>query len=554
MLNLRIKALGVMVVALLLITGATYAVANRIVVGGFESLERDEARQNLERTEQALRVETNRLNATAADWSTWDDTYAFVQDGNSDFIEANLYDATLVNLRLDMMMFLDADGEIVHTQAVDVEGSGVQLDNDTAGALSSSAELFDFESVNDSKTGIVMTAAGGLVVASRPIITSAGEGPIVGSLLVARWVDNRLLTELREVTKLEIVLSPASPAGGLAPGEQAVTNIDSNTLLSKSVIADVSGAPALTVQVTMPRSIVEEGRGTLRYLLISLLALGIAFTVLIIVMLELTVLRPVARLSAFVASVGTRLNSRATATGSDEIGHLGRSINGMLDEIEHYSSALTVEQERVQELNRSLELKVAERTADLELANSELRDRNRQLVASMKRASTDGLTGLKNHRSFQEAIRAAAEQPLADGELAVFMADIDRFKHVNDEHGHQVGDRILTDVGSVFRAVLGEQAVFRYGGDEFAMMTRVTSRAHAEEVAETVRQRVMTECADPPVTVSIGVALYSEATSPEELVYHADAAMYAAKAAGKNRVRVWTHGAAALPAADAIGR
>ncbi len=188
------------------------------------------------------------------------------------------------------------------------------------------------------------------------------------------------------------------------------------------------------------------------------------------------------------------------------------------------------------------------------MANSELTDRNRQLITAMKQASTDGLTGLKNHRSFQEDIRAAAEHPEADGELAVFMADIDRFKRVNDELGHQKGDEILTGVGEVFREVLGEQAVFRYGGDEFAMMTRVSSLSQAEEMAEAVRKRVAVEFTDVDVTVSIGVSLYSEASSPEELVYHADAAMYAAKAAGKNRVRAWTRGATALPTADSISR
>ncbi len=554
--NLRMKTLSVMVVALLAITAATYAVADHIVAGGFASLEQDEARQNLGRTEQALRVEINRLDSTASDWSTWDDTYQFVQDGNSGYINKNLYDATLVNLRVDMMVFLDKGGKVVYTKSIDAEGVDVQPDEATTNAIAASRALFDYNGTQDHKAGIMTAASRSLIVASRPVIKSDGEGPIAGSLVIARWVDARLVSELRDVTKLDISLSAASSG---TPGEQLIENRDSNTLLATTVIADVFGAPALAVQVTMPRSIFGEGQGTLRYLLISLLAIGIAFTVLITVMLELTVLRPLARLSTFVASVGTRLNSRAPGTGRDEIGRLGRSVNRMLNSIEQYSSELTsantqlnIEQGRVEELNHTLEVKVAERTAELEMTNSELRDRNRQLIAAMKEASTDGLTGLKNHGSFQEDIRAAAARPGADGELAVFMADIDLFKQVNDVHGHQVGDQILTSVGDVFRQVLGEQAVFRYGGDEFAMMTGVSSVSNAEELAEQVRQLVVAKVADPAVTVSIGVALYSEASSPEELVYHADAAMYAAKAAGKNRVRVWTHDRVALATEDTV--
>jgi diguanylate cyclase (GGDEF)-like protein len=285
---------------------------------------------------------------------------------------------------------------------------------------------------------------------------------------------------------------------------------------------------------------------------VSLLAIGAAFAVLLTLLLELTVVRPVARLSAFVSSVGTKLSSRVPATGRDEIGNLGRSVNDMLDTIERHSMALAQantqldhERQIVELLNHSLEDKVADRTRDLETANDELRDRNRQLVTAMRQATTDGLTGLLNHRSFQEFIRTADEQK-ADAELVVFMADIDHFKSVNDLHGHQRGDEILTAVGDVFRKVLGEECVFRYGGDEFAMVTWLPSAARAEEVAEEMRRRVETGLTSPAVTVSIGVALYSDAASPEKLVYHADAAMYAAKAAGKNQVKLWAPGAVLL--------
>ena len=209
-----------MVVALLAITGATYATAGHIVAGGFASLEQDEARQNLGRTEQALGVEMNRLDSTAADWSTWDDSYQFVRDGKTDFIEANLYDATLVNLRVDMMVFVDNNGDIVHSQAIDADGNGVELDEATTEALTGSVPLFDFTGTQDSQEGIVTTASGPLIVASRPIVTSDGEGPIAGALVMARWVDERLVSELRGVTKLDIILTPASSGTAEDPGPQ----------------------------------------------------------------------------------------------------------------------------------------------------------------------------------------------------------------------------------------------------------------------------------------------------------------------------------------------
>jgi diguanylate cyclase (GGDEF)-like protein len=381
--------------------------------------------------------------------------------------------------------------------------------------------------------------------------------------VLARWVDDRLVSELEAVTKLEITLSPASlgSAAGLSPEEQLIESVDSNTLTATTVLADVGGAPAITAQLTMPRDIFAEGQRTSGYLIAALLLIGLVFTLLIIAMLEFTVLQPVAHLSRFVSSVGIRLDSRAPATGRDEIGHLGRSINGMLDSIERYSAELTQtnaelhgERMRIEELNRSLEARVSERTAELEMANAELRDRNRQLITATRQASTDGLTGLKNHRAFQEDIRLAVERARPGAELAVLMADIDAFKDINDVHGHPAGDLILSRVGDIFREVLGEQAAFRYGGDEFAMMTWVSSLSEAEAFAEDIRLRIEASFSDPALTISVGVAPYSQASSPEELVYHADAAMYAAKAAGKNRVRIWTRAGAALPATDTVTR
>lgn len=332
-----------MLVALLAIMSATYLVADHIVAGGFASLERAEARDNLGRTEQALDVEMKRMDTTTVGWSAWDESYQFVQDGNKAYVETYLYDAALVNLHVDMMLFVNNAGAMIHAQAVNSDGVGVQLDESTLNAILSNRSLFEHRDTQDSHTGIVTTPAGPLAVASRPIVTNASEGPIPGSLLMARWVDSRLVSELRDVTKLDFAMSAvsASAPSDLTAGEQRVVNVNSDELLATTVIPDVSGAPALEVRLVMPRTFFAEGKSTVSYLLISLLALGIAFAILIVVMLELTVLRPVARLSTFVSSVGTSLISRAPSTGRDEIGHLGRPINGMLDTIEQSSAALT---------------------------------------------------------------------------------------------------------------------------------------------------------------------------------------------------------------------
>jgi diguanylate cyclase (GGDEF)-like protein len=240
---------------------------------------------------------------------------------------------------------------------------------------------------------------------------------------------------------------------------------------------------------------------------------------------------------------------RAPDLGTDEIGRLGRSVNQMLDSLESSSRQLettniqlTAERRLVEELNHTLEAKVAERTSDLMAANDELRERNRQLVEARVQAATDGLTGLGNHRSFHDALRTAVSDATRKDALAVFMVDIDNFKLINDELGHQAGDRILAEVANTIREAIADGgAVFRYGGDEFAALAGVASLTEARLLGDKLRRDVISRFQESGVSISIGIALHNDAAlSAEEVIYRADSAMYTAKSAGKNCVHVWT--------------
>jgi diguanylate cyclase (GGDEF)-like protein len=178
------------------------------------------------------------------------------------------------------------------------------------------------------------------------------------------------------------------------------------------------------------------------------------------------------------------------------------------------------------------------------LFNSELRERNRQLLEARTQAATDSLTSLPNHRSFHERIREAVAAAEPKGTpVSAIMLDIDHFKNVNDALGHLAGDEILRACGEVLTSVAGVQNVYRYGGDEFALVLDNTDFEQATAVAEELRKAIETR--SPylrGITISLGVAEYpSASSSAEELIYRADAAMYSAKAAGKNRTCRWDH-------------
>jgi diguanylate cyclase (GGDEF)-like protein len=208
---------------------------------------------------------------------------------------------------------------------------------------------------------------------------------------------------------------------------------------------------------------------------------------------------------------------------------LDRQNRKLLDDLEDRNREL-------QDSNVVLESRVAERTRDLAEANARL----------AQLAVTDGLTGVYNHRHFHERLALEVERSQRNGlPLALFMIDVDHFKAYNDRHGHPAGDEVLRQVAKLLadgRRI--NDFVARYGGEEFAVVLVDTHKLGAAQVADKLRQRLsefpFAHAGEQPggaITVSVGVASYPEdASTPEALVRAADAALYRAKTAGRNRV------------------
>lgn len=160
-------------------------------------------------------------------------------------------------------------------------------------------------------------------------------------------------------------------------------------------------------------------------------------------------------------------------------------------------------------------------------------------------SSTDSLTGLRNRRCFMETLQREIQRSRFSGApLSLLMTDLDRFKAINDLHGHPAGDEVLVAVAALFRSILREyDLAARYGGEEFAIVLPETDFANAVRIADRLRSEVETLdltgigiCGR--ITMSLGVASFEigRCHSAEQLIGAADAAMYQAKRAGRNRV------------------
>jgi diguanylate cyclase (GGDEF)-like protein len=222
--------------------------------------------------------------------------------------------------------------------------------------------------------------------------------------------------------------------------------------------------------------------------------------------------------------------------------HIANLVEHLLSDAQHMEI-----QRELEAANRDLELRVAERTAELETALRALEDMS----------LTDPLTGLRNRRFLLQHLEKDAalsmrqmRDPAAAREATdtvMFMVDLDHFKHVNDTYGHQAGDAVLIQIKERLLRVFRESDyLVRWGGEEFLIVARATQRSHSARVAERVRTAIADEDFVLPdgtrlaKTCSIGFACHPFisanplALSWQEVVAMIDMALYAAKRAGRN--------------------
>jgi diguanylate cyclase (GGDEF)-like protein len=214
----------------------------------------------------------------------------------------------------------------------------------------------------------------------------------------------------------------------------------------------------------------------------------------------------------------------------------------LLREIFDQKHALLQHKQTLKGQNLLLELKVKERTLALEEANHQLQKVNAQLVTS---ASTDELTGIANRRFFLSEVSRELARLTRDKKTAsAIMIDLDHFKLINDQYGHEAGDRVLQAIIEPISKSIRPRDLFgRMGGEEFLVFLSDADITLAKQVAERVREaladnKVSYRGHDISVTASLGVAQWDGKSDLDELFYHADKALYQAKEKGRNRVEV----------------
>ena len=209
------------------------------------------------------------------------------------------------------------------------------------------------------------------------------------------------------------------------------------------------------------------------------------------------------------------------------------------DQLKSIIEGLATSTREMRETNKALENR-------LTLSKVEISNLQHSLEAIRAESLTDPLTGLGNRKYFDRSIEMAVQTALATGEpLSLLLFDIDHFKSFNDSYGHLTGDQVLRLVGlSLKQTIKGQDITARYGGEEFAVVLPDTALRQALTVADHIRRAVMAKELRKKstgeilgrVTISVGVSMLKPDDDTDSLIERADACLYAAKRAGRNRV------------------
>lgn len=383
-----------------------------IIMRGFTNLEEQNVCQDMERFEKTLSNELANLNNTAHDWSAWDDTYAFVEDGNTAYIESNLMGETLFNVRLNVMVFVNASGDIVFKKAVDLqEEVEVPFPHSLEEHLSPGSPLLQ-HTEESSITGLILLPEGPLLLASRPILTSFNGGPIHGTLLMGRYLNASEIERLEEMTQVSITIyhtdekMPADFETALTSFKDTVVvqPLNDEYVAGYTPITDLYGNPILVVRVDTPRDIYNQGKKSANYLLLALVIIGLVFGTMALFPIEEHILSRLTRMGTAISRITASgdLSQRIPVEGKDELSQLEAGINHMINAAERSTQNLEESKKELERTNAALQESLKEKEMLLREVHHRVKN-NMQVISSLLALQTSYIKDRKVQEAFRDS-------------------------------------------------------------------------------------------------------------------------------------------------------
>lgn len=510
--SLRFRFLAALGGVLFLALISLIVLSKWVIFPALHKEERTLVTKELSQIERGLQLNQENLLVQTRDWAIWDDTYEFIQGNYPGYTDTNFSQQMFEEMPFQLMAFFNADGG-VHFLAGINPTTGRYTTCYTAErecqwmkgiirTMQSSIKQDPQQGKSDLYAGPTPT-----IVASNPILRTDASGPPQGWLFQVRAMDADWLAKMEDYTGLPISVSVVSDYQ-----ENSIDiSITGNTILAQRYLPTFTSNEQLALSTQLSRTSYLASLETFRYVLLWTACLMLLVICLVLVLLERMILMPLRQLTRFTQQFRvTDEESNNLLQRGDEIGILARTFQDQF--------------KRQQCLNAEL----------------------------VQLSTHDALTGLPNRRLFDQRLQEVlASTQLTKQPLSVMMIDVDHFKLFNDHYGHPEGDACLQQIAQAMHNIASVHGFFiaRSGGEEFSAMLPATSSSQAMEKSQALIHAIdqlqyphRVSPVAPHVTISIGVSqLDADAMmSSRELMMAADQALYAAKAAGRHCVKMYS--------------
>ena len=340
--KIKIKTIIALVVTTICLILILDLVSNAVIQTNFLKIEQIEVSQTIGNIQVAVTNTYNDLDNKVASWSQLNSTYEFVKNQNSEYQEAYLTVSSIANLGVNFVIFLDEKGTFVTGMGLNLTTmQQIPVPMDIVTKVSSDNLIWNLTSVDSDTHGFILSAGQPLLIASRPILMTNGQGPARGVLIFARYYDSDEISKLSYIMKfpMSIELSSSWEQENSVKAESVASYIkplNQQFIMGYDVVDDIRGQPLFVIGATMPRTIYNQGLNTISYIDQELLIAGVVFSVIIVLLMEYSVLRRLGKLTDSVTKLGKPENSlqELSVSGNDEITWLALSINGLLQEIQ----------------------------------------------------------------------------------------------------------------------------------------------------------------------------------------------------------------------------
>jgi len=356
-----------LLIAVGLFTGLDSLIQRLIVFPTFKEADRSLAIKDMARSVAALDREIYHLKVLTKDWAAWDDSYNFIKDRNKDYIESNLVKSSFTDNSLNAIFLINDNNEVVWGKSFDLEEEkDVRIDMLPEKVFPTDSPFVNHRNPDDFLAGLVLTDHGPMLIVSLPIVTSENQGPIRGSLIMARFLNDELVETIRSQTgvKLEIwsctceeVHSHFSlPCGNKDcaitgddrigkdeygallkadfDNQPVIVETDEDRLFSYAIYKDIFGNNSLMLRVEKPMETTAIGRSALNSSLLSIVVIGFLILVILLEALKRSVLKPIKLLTRHAVAVREdkdhKTHISSMIASDNEFGVLAREFDTMV--------------------------------------------------------------------------------------------------------------------------------------------------------------------------------------------------------------------------------